>query len=75
MHWGLQPVALSPWGGLGPNARSWLAEVTKRILVDNPSHSTNTRSTEILQTISLTLAREVARQLSLRCRIVEDIST
>ena len=58
---------------MGPSAKSLLFEVKKRALSDTPRHSKETRELELHQNISITLAREVARQLSLRCRIVEDL--
>ena len=72
MCWGLHPAAVSPWGGMGPGARHLLYEVTKKALSDTPVHSKDFRTLEILQVLSLALARQVASQLSTRCRILED---
>ena len=71
MHWGLQPAAFSPWGGMGPSARHLLFEVTKRATSGTSLAASNSRLNEIKQSISMTLAREVARQLSLTYRILD----
>ena len=71
MQWGLQPAAFSPWGGMGPSARHLLFEVTKRVTSGTPLSASNSRANEIRQNISMTLAREVARQLSLVYRILD----
>ena len=74
MRWGLHPAAFTPWGGMGPGTKHLLYEVSKRALSDIPSHSKDFRSLEIYQIISITLAREVASQLAVRCRILDDLS-
>ena len=52
---------------MGPQAR-WLLEGTvKRITADLPMVAHSARVAEVRQNLSLTLAREVARQLALRC--------
>ena len=74
MRWGLHPVAVSPWGGMGPGTRHLLYEVTKRVKSDTPVQSKEYRTLEVLQLLSMALARQLALQLSLRCRILEDLS-
>ena len=71
VQWGFHPVALSPWGGMGPQARWLLEETTKRITVDLPMSAHSVRVNEVKQGLSMTLAREVARQLALRCRLTD----
>jgi hypothetical protein len=74
MRWGFQPAAFSPWGALGPSAKHLLREVTRRVLTDVPAPLTDARSSELLQHLSITLARHVGQQLSLRCRVLDDSS-
>ena len=76
MRWGLHPAAVSPWGGggMGPGTRHLLYEVTKRVKSDTPIQSKEYRTLEVLQMLSMALARQLALQLSLRCRILEDLS-
>jgi hypothetical protein len=69
--WGFHPAAYSPWGGQGPGAATLLHEVCRRACADADGWSRQTRSREIRQALSLTLAREVAHQLDLRCRVEE----
>ena len=69
--WGFHPAAFSPWGGMGPQARWLLEETTKRITADLPMAAHSARVAEVRQNLSLTLAREVARQLALRCRVID----
>ena len=59
MRWGFQPAAFSPWGALGPSAKHLLREVTRRVLTDVPAPLTDARSSELLQHLSITLARHV----------------
>ena len=71
MGWGHHPAAYSPWGGQGTAARSLLHEVLKRATADQNGWAKTQRILELRQNISVTLAREVARQLALRCRVVD----
>ena len=72
VQWGFHPVALSPWGGgMGPQARWLLEETTKRITVDLPMSAHSVRVNEVKQGLSMTLAREIARQLALCCRLTD----
>ena len=73
MGWGHHPAAYSPWGGQGTAARSLLYEVLKRATADQQGWSKPQRILEMRQNISMTLAREVAKQLSLRCRVQESL--
>ena len=73
MRWGLLPAAFSLWGGMGTGAKHLLFEVTKRAKSDTPVQSKEFRNLEILQHLSMALARQLASQLSLRCRILEDL--
>ena len=64
---------LSPLrGGMGPGARHLLYEVSKKAMSDTPVQSKEFRKLELYQLLSMALARQVASQLSLRCRILED---
>ena len=72
MHWGFQPAAFSTWGAVGPSARHILREITRRLLTDVPAPLSDARASEIMQHLSLTLARQVGLQLSLRCRVLDD---
>ena len=71
MRWALTPAAFSPWGGMGPHARDLLGLTTKRMTADTTGFSTEARTREIRETISFAIAREVAQQLALRCRITD----
>ena len=71
MRWGMQPAAFSPWGGAGPSARHLLFETIKRVSSDAVGLSAETKSREFREVISLAIAREVARQLSLRCQVLD----
>jgi len=73
MKWGFSPVAFSPWGGMGPSAKDLLFGVTKRVVADLPLTCQSARTSELRQTLSLCLVRQVARQLSLRCQVLDDI--
>ena len=67
--WGFTPAAFSPWGGCGPSARALLHEVGRRATADLEGWPKLRRLRELHENLSLTLAREVARQLSLRNRV------
>ena len=71
MHWSSHPAAFNPWGGSGPAARSLLTDILRRATSDLDEKSRSHRITEIRQGLSMALAREVAKQLALRTRIVE----
>ena len=71
MHWSSHPAAFNPWGGTGPAARSLLNEISRRASSDLDESSRAQRISEIRQGISIALASEVAKQLSLRSRVVE----
>ena len=73
MRWAYQPAAFSPWGGMGPSAKSLYFEATKRLVTDTPSSMLEARHAEIRQALSLSIARQVARQLSLRSRALEEL--
>jgi hypothetical protein len=73
VRWGFSPVALSPWGMLGPSGKELLRDVTKRIVGDLPLEAHAGRAQELRQCLSLALMREVARQLSLRCSVLDEL--
>jgi len=69
--WGHHPAAYSLWGGQGSAAKALLFEVLKRATADQQGWPKTQRILELRQNLSLTLAREVAKQLSLRCRLLD----
>ena len=71
MGWAHHPAAYSPWGGQGTAARSLLWEVLKHATADLQGWAKTQRILELRQNPSISLAREVARQLSLRCQVLE----
>ena len=73
MYWGFQAMAFSPWGGMGPSANWMLIEVLKRVTADLPYAAHAARLSEVRQNLSITLAREVARQLALRCQVLDEV--
>jgi len=70
--WGFAPAAFTPWGGAGPTARALLHEVGRRATAHLSGWPKQRRLREIHEGLSLTLAREVVRQLSVRNRVQED---
>ena len=67
--WIFRPAAFTPWGGCGPAARDLLFESGRRAVSDLTGATRSLRLREISQDLSLTLARQVAGQLDLRCRV------
>ena len=67
--WGFTPAAFTPWGGCGPSARALLHEVGRRATASLTGWPKLRRLRELHEGLSLTLAREVARQLNLRNRV------
>ena len=67
--WGFAPAAFSPWGGAGPTARALLHEVGRRATAHLTGWTKQRLLREIHEGLSLTLAREVVRQLTLRNRV------
>ena len=72
--WGFSPFALSTWGGLGTSAKEVLFEVTKRATADLQGWSKTRALLEIREGLSVTLMRQVARQLSLKGRVQEALT-
>ena len=71
--WGFAPMAFSPWGGIGPNARALLHEIGRRATAHLSGWPKQRCLREMHENISLTLAREVVSQLSLRNRVQDSI--
>ena len=69
--WGFSPFALSTWGGLGTSAKAVLFEVTKRATADLRGWPKTQAILEIRDGLSVTLMREIARQLSVKGRVEE----
>ena len=65
--WGHHPAAYSLWGGQG----NLLWEVLKRATADLEGWAKTQRILELRQNLSLALVRGVARQLALRCQVLE----
>jgi hypothetical protein len=74
MRWECCPMAYSVWGGEGPGAKRVFYEVLRRATADLQGWQKTERAAEMRQALSLTLAREVARQLPVRCRVNDDAS-
>ncbi len=73
MGWGHHPAAYSTWGGQGPGAQSFMVEVLKQATADLEGWPKIRRILEIRQGVSVTLMRQVARQLALRCRVLDTL--
>ena len=69
--WGFSPFALSTWGGLGSSAKAVLFEVTKRATADLKGWPKIKAIDEIRETLSVTLMKEIARQLAVKGRVDE----
>ena len=72
--WGFSPFALSTRGGRGSSAKAVLFEITKRITADLQGWPKTQALEDIRQGLSVTLMRQIARQLSAKGR-VEDTLT
>ena len=72
--WGFSPFALSTWGGMGSCVKAMLFEITKRITADLQGWPKTQALEDIRQGLSVTLMRQIARQLSAKGR-VEDTLT
>ncbi len=64
-------AAFSPWGMAGPSAKGLIQEITRRALASLTGWEKIRRQGEITEGISVTLQQQVARQLSLRYRILQ----
>eukprot|EP00669_Euglena_mutabilis_P011297 TRINITY_DN5952_c0_g1_i1.p1 TRINITY_DN5952_c0_g1~~TRINITY_DN5952_c0_g1_i1.p1 ORF type:complete len:154 (+),score=3.35 TRINITY_DN5952_c0_g1_i1:328-789(+) len=67
--WGFSPFALTTWGGLGSSAKSVLFEVTHRATADLHGWAKTHAMETIRQGLSVTLMRQIARQLSAKGRV------
>ena len=67
--WGFHPAAFSPWGGMGPGAKSLWYEVAKKLAPDLQGWPKHRLLRDTVEGISLCIARATARQLGLRCKI------
>jgi hypothetical protein len=70
--WSYVAAAFSPWGMPGPSAAGLLAEITRRATAALDGRERIKRGVEITQGFSITVARQLARQLSLRYRVIEE---
>ena len=71
LGWGHHPTAYFPWGGEGAGAAALLREVLARVSADLVGWPKISRIVEVRHGLSFTLARGVAAQLAIRCRVVE----
>ena len=71
--WGFSPFAISTWGGLGSSAKAVLFEVTKRVTADLQGWPRSQALEDIRQGLSVTLMRQVARQLSAKGRVEDTL--
>ena len=69
--WGFSPFALSTWGGLGTSAKAVLFEVSKRATADLRGWPKTKALLEIREGLSVTLMREIAKQLTVKGRVEE----
>ena len=69
LRWGFHPAAFNPWGGIGPGFASLLHEVARRATSDLEGWPKTRRVLEIHQGISITMMREVARQLMIKSQV------
>ena len=73
MVWAHHPAAYSPWGGQGAAAKGLLHELLKRATADQQGWPKVQMILELRQNLSLALAREVAKQLAMRFRVLESM--
>ena len=71
--WGFSPFAVSTWGGLGTSAKAVLFEVSKRATADLRGWPKTHALQAIRETLSVTLMREVARQLTVKGRVQDAV--
>ena len=72
-RWLSNPAAFSPWGGCGPAAKSLLRDLISRIVGAQHPAVRECRTREIRENLSLTLARHIAKQLSVKNRVLETL--
>ena len=71
--WSFIAAAFSPWGMPGPSAKGLLQEISRRAVAALAGWEKTRRQGEIAQGISVTLQQQVARQLGLRYRVLQDL--
>ena len=71
--WGFSPFAVSTCGGLGTSAKAVLFEVSKRATADLRGWPKTHALQAIRETLSVTLMREVARQLTVKGRVQDAV--
>ena len=71
--WGFSPFAVSTWGGLGTSAKAVLFEVTKRATADLKGWPKIHALQAIRESLSVTLMREIARQLMVKGRVQDAV--
>jgi len=67
--WGFSPFALNTWGGLGSSGKCVLFEVTHRAMADLHGWAKTHAMETIRPGVSVTLMRQIARQLSANGRV------
>ena len=71
--WRFSPFALSTWGGLGSSAKEVLFDVIKRATADLKGWPKIRAISDIRAELSVTLMRQIARQLSIKGRVEETL--
>ena len=71
--WAYQAAAFSPWGMPGPSAKGLLQEISRRAVAALGGWEKTRRLLEIQEGVSVTMQRQVARQLGLRYRVLQDL--
>ena len=69
----VSPLATSTWGGLGSSAKAVLFEVAKRVTADLQGWPRSQALEDIRQGLSVTLMRQVARQVSAKGRVEDTL--
>ena len=72
--WGFHPAAFSPWGGLGPGAKTLWFAISKKLSPDLQGWPKKQAIKEQVAGVSLALARALAKQLGLRCKVADHCS-
>ena len=72
--WSYLAAAFSPWGMAGPSGKGLLQEICRRAVASLSGWEKIRRQGEIAVGISVTLQQQVARQLSLRYRVLQDLA-
>ena len=72
--WTYIAAAFSPWGMPGPSGKSLMLEIGRRAVASLAGWEKTRRQMQINEGISVTLQQQIARQLSLRYRVLQDLA-